>query len=140
MVLGRNLGGLMNAPIVGAGAWAPDVAVTLDVLAAEIELSAARCIFLDRLIGDVMQGLPEADRARMVQGLHAVDLLSQHLTGLSAFARGVSAAAPQGMGVPVDAALAEITLGALAERLTAGLGGGDDDAGDVPDDGAVDLF
>jgi hypothetical protein len=140
MVAGGNLGGFMNAPIVGAGAWTPDVAVTLDVLAAEIELSAARCIFLDRLIGDVMQGLPEADRARMVQGLHAVDLLSQHLTGLSAFARGVSAAAPQGLGVPVDAALAEITLGALAERLTAGLGGGGDDAGDEPDDGAVDLF
>ncbi|TAL35882.1 hypothetical protein [Phenylobacterium sp.] len=130
----------MNAPIVGARAWAPDVAVTLDVLAAEIELSAARCIFLDRLIGEVMEGLPEADRARMVQGLHAVDLLSQHLTGLSAFARGVSAAAPPGLGVPVDAAISEITLGALAERLTAGLGGANDDAGDEPDDGDVDLF
>ena len=42
----------MNAPIIGAGAWAPDVAVTLDVLAAEIELSAARCIFLDRIIAE----------------------------------------------------------------------------------------
>jgi len=131
----------MNAPIVGAGAWTPDVAVTLDVLAAEIELSAARCIFLDRIIGEVMEGLPEAERARLMQGLHAVDLLSQHLTGLSAFARGVSAAAPEGLGVPVQSALSEITLGALAERITAGLGGGgDDDAGDAPDDGDVDLF
>ena len=131
----------MNAPIVGAGAWAPDVAVTLDVLAAEIELSAARCIFLDRVIGEVMEGLPDGERARLMQGLHAVDLLSQHLTGLSAFARGVSAAAPEGVGVPVEAALSEITLGALAERMTAGLGrGDDDDAGDEPDDGDVDLF
>jgi hypothetical protein len=132
----------MNAPIVGAGAWTPDVAVTLDVLAAEIELSAARCIFLDRIIGEVMEGLPEAERARLMQGLHAVDLLSQHLTGLSAFARGVSAAAPEGMAVPVDAALSEITLGALAERMISGLGGGDDDddAGEQPDDGDVDLF
>lgn len=132
----------MNAPIVGAGAWTPDVAVTLDVLAAEIELSAARCIFLDRILGEVMEGLPEAERARLIQGLHAVDLLSQHLTGLSTFARGVSAAAPEGMAVPVEAALSEITLGALAERLTAGLGGGDDgdDAGEEPDDGDVDLF
>jgi len=131
----------MNAPIVGPGAWTPDVAVTLDVLAAEIELSAARCIFLDRIIGEVMEGLPEAERARLMQGLHAVDLLSQHLTGLSAFARGMSAAAPEGVGVPVEAALSEITLGALAERMMAGLGrGDDDDAGDEPDDGDVDLF
>lgn len=131
----------MNAPMIGAGAWAPDVAVTLDVLAAEIELSAARCIFLDRIIGEVMEGLPEADRARLVQGLHAVDLLAQHLTSLSAFARGVSAAAPEGLGVPVGPAISEITLGALAERMTAGLGGAtDDDWGEKPDDGDVDLF
>ena len=131
----------MNAPIVGAGAWTPDVAVTLDVLAAEIELSAARCIFLDRIIGEVMEGLPEGERARLMQGLHAVDLLSQHLTGLSAFARSVSAAAPEGVGVPVDAALSEITLGALAERMSASLGvAADDEAEDAPDDGDVDLF
>ena len=132
----------MNAPIVGAGAWTPDVAVTLDVLAAEIELSAARCIFLDRIIGEVMEGLPEADRARLMQGLHAVDLLSQHLTSLSAFARALGDAIPEGVAVPVAEALSEITLGALAERMTASLGGGsdDDDAGDPPDDGDVDLF
>lgn len=131
----------MNAPIVGAGSWTPDVAVTLDVLAAEIELSAARCIFLDRIIGEVMEGLPEAERVRLMQGLHAVDLLSQHLTGLSTFARGVSAAAPEGVGVPVDAALSEITLGALAERMSASLGvAADDDTEDAPDDGDVDLF
>jgi hypothetical protein len=130
----------MNAPIIGAGAWAPDVAVTLDVLAAEIELSAARCIFLDRIIAEVMEGLPEAERGRLLEGLHAVDLLSQHLTSLSAFARGVSAASPQGVGVPVDAALSEITLGALAERMTAGLGGDYDDEAETPDNGDVDLF
>lgn len=130
----------MNAPIVGAGAWAPDVAVTLDVLAAEIELSAARCIFLDRIIGEVMEGLPEGERARLMQGLHAVDLLSQHLTSLSAFARGVSAATPEGVIVPVDAALSEITLGALAERMSASLTGEHDEAEDAPDDGDVDLF
>lgn len=131
----------MNAPIIGAGAWAPDVAVTLDVLAAEIELSAARCIFLDRIIAEVMDGLPEAERGRLLEGLHAVDLLSQHLTSLSTFARGVSAASPEGVAVPVSAALAEITLGALVERMTAGLGGSvDDDWGAPADNGDVDLF
>jgi len=97
---------------------------------------------LDRIMAEVMEGMPETDRARLLHGLHAVDLLAQHLTGLSTFARGVSAAAPAGLGVSVEAALAEITLGALAERISAGLGVDTDeaDAGDAPDDGDVDLF
>jgi len=131
----------MNAPIVGAGAWTPNVAVTLDVLAAEIELAGARCIFLDRIIAEVMEGLPDAERGRLVEGLHAVDLLAQHLTSLSAFARGLSVAVPEAVTAPVAEALSEITLGALAERMTAGLGGTEDDSwADRPDTGDVDLF
>jgi hypothetical protein len=129
----------MNAPVQGA-TLAPNIAVTLDVLAAEIELAGARCIFLDRLVADVMQNLPETERTRMVEGMHAVDLLSQHLTSLSAFARTMSANAPP-VTAPVGPALAEITLGALVERMTVGLGGDDNDKGELPDeDGDVDLF
>lgn len=130
----------MTAPVIGSDAWMPSVASTLDVLAAEIELAGARCIFLDRIIGEVMEGLPERERQRLVEGLHGVDLLAQHLTGLSAFARTLSLATPDTMTVPVDQALAEITLGALAERITAGLGGADEEAGADHDDGDVDLF
>jgi hypothetical protein len=130
----------MNAPVVGAS-LAPSIAVTLEVLAAEIELAGARCILLDRLVGEMMDNLPPDQRTRMLDGMHSVDLLAQHLTGLSAFARTVSATAPPEAVAPVDVALSEITLGALAERMTAGLGGVDDDSRELPDDdGDVDLF
>ena len=51
---------------------------------------------MHRVFGDVMDGLPEGERARLVEGLHGVDLLAQHLTSLSAFARcaGFSRPAP----------------------------------------------
>ena len=123
----------------GAG-LTPTVAVTLDVLAGEIELAGARCIFLDRIIGEVMDSLSDTDRERMLQGLHGVDLLAQHLTSLSAFARGMSEAVPADCVAPVGAAISEITLGALAERMTAGLGGADEGVDVEGDDGDVDLF
>jgi len=131
----------MNAPMTSR-VFAPSVTTTLDVLAAEIELAGARCIFLDRIIGDVMDGLPEQERDRLVQGLHAVDLLAQHLTSLSAFARGLSLVVPEDVTAPVEAALSEVTLGALVERMAAGLGRDDafdTDANDA-DPGDLDLF
>lgn len=130
----------MNAPIAASGALKPSVAATLDMLAAEIELAGARCIFLDRVIGEVMDGLSETARERMLQGLHGVDLLSQHLTSLSAFTRGMSLAVPAELTAPVADALSEITLGALAERMTAGLGGADEDDASSADAGDLDLF
>ena len=131
----------MNAPMTSR-VFAPSVTTTLDVLAAEIELAGARCIFLDRIIGDVMDGLPEQERDRLVQGLHAVDLLAQHLTSLSAFARGLSLVVPEDVTAPVEAALSDVTLGALVERMAAGLGRDDAleaDADDA-DPGDLDLF
>lgn len=131
----------MNAPMTSR-VFAPSVTTTLDVLAAEIELAGARCIFLDRIIGDVMDGLPEQERDRLVQGLHAVDLLAQHLTSLSAFARGLSLVVPEDVTAPVEAALSEVTLGALVERMAAGLGRDDasDAEADDADPGDLDLF
>lgn len=133
----------MNAPLKPAGALTPSVAATLEVLAAEIELAGARCMSLDRLMGEVMAGLRPADRVRLLEGMHGVDLLAQHLMGLSAFAREVSAAAPVELTVPVDVALSEITLGALAERIAAGLGAPsapEFEAANESDSGDVDLF
>lgn len=128
----------MDAPTISR-TFAPSLAMTLDVLAAEIELAGARCIFLDRVIGEVMEKLCESERARLLEGMHGVDLLAQHLTSLSAFARGLSAAVPEDATVAVGGALSEVTLGALVERMTAGLGGEADDANDA-DAGDLDLF
>ena len=130
----------MDGSMATGGGLAPSVSATLDVLAAEIELAGARCIFLDRVIGEVMDGLPETQRARLVEGLHAVDLLAQHLTSLSAFARGMSLVTPEEVSAPVDAALSEITLGALAERMRTGLGGAENELDAGEDAGDLDLF
>ena len=130
----------MDGSVSAGGGLSPSVSATLDVLAAEIELAGARCIHLDQILGQVLDGLPAAERARLVAGMHGVDLLAQHLTSLSAFARTMSLAAPDEMKLSVDTALSEITLGALAERMRAGLGGADDGDADGQDAGDLDLF
>lgn len=120
---------------------APSLASTFDVLSCEIELAGARCIFLDALIGELMPSIPLENRERLTQGMHAVDLLAQHLTNLSAFARRLSESAPDDAHAPVEAALADITLGDLASRMRSALGGADDeDQADRADAGDLDLF
>ena len=131
----------MGAHFAETGGSTPTVAATLDILSAEIELAGARCIFLDRVIGQALDSLPEGDRSRLIEGLHAVDLLAQHLTSLSAFARNMSLTVPEEYAAPVGAALADITLGDLAGRMAVALGLPDplDDA-DKPPSGDLDLF
>ena len=116
-----------------------DVATAFEVLGWEIELAGARCIFLDALIGELMPTMSGEQKARLLEGLHAVDLLGQHLTSLSAFARRMSADAPAG-AVTVSEALSEITLGALADRMTTAFGGEEGVADDESDAGDLDLF
>ena len=128
----------MTAP-TESEAFAPSVAMTLDVLSAEIELAAARCIRLDKTLGEFMDRLPQAERQTLTESLHGVDLLAQHLTGLASFARTASFSAAEDVGTPVEAALASLTLGALADRMADGLGKPVVEADDV-DPGEVDLF
>ena len=116
----------------------PRVSASLEVLAHEIELASARALSLDGLMGEVMQGLTPEHRSALVRRMHEVDLLTQHLTSLAAFARGLGDAAPATVTVPVDSALGAISLGALAERMAAGLTGGAVSA--RADSGDVDLF
>jgi hypothetical protein len=128
----------MGAHNHGSMVLEASMATTLDVLAWEIELAGARCIFLDKVIGQTMQSLPVEQQGMLIEGLHAVDLLSQHLTNLSAFARTMSADAPEATGAPVGRALGSITLGALADRM--GTAFGAEEAAEVADSGDVDLF
>lgn len=117
------------------------VGKALDVLAWEIELAGARCIFLDSLIGELTPDIPQDKRVRLQAGLHAVDLLSQHLTSLSAFARQLSGDCPSEAAAVVDSALATITLGGLAERMASAFGADEKlPAPDAPDAGDLDLF
>lgn len=116
------------------------VASTFDVLSWEIELAGARCIFLDTLVGELLPTVPPEKRDRLIQGMHAVDLLAQHLTSLSAFARRMSEDASQNNHLPVGAGLAEITLGDLVNRMQVALGGEDRSATERAEAGALDLF
>lgn len=117
------------------------IAQALDVLAWEIELAGARCIFLDSLIGELTPDIPPEKRERLRSGLHAVDLLSQHLTSLSAFARQFSADCPVEASAAAVPALATITLGGLAERMATALGAEEaTPPPDAPDPGDLDLF
>ena len=115
------------------------VATTFDVLAWEIELAGARCIQLDKLIGELLPDLAPPQKARLLEGLHTVDLLAQHLTNLSSFARHMGETAPHDMMVGVEGALGDITLGALADRMKTALGG-EDGVDHDHDPGDLDLF
>ena len=130
----------MTLPADEHTALEASVASTFDVVAWELELAGARCIMLDSIIGDVMKSLPPDNRDRILEGLHAVDLLSQHLTSLSAFARQMGSNTPADLVVPVDGALREITLGALADRMLGSLGGTERDINDGEEAGDLDLF
>jgi hypothetical protein len=117
-----------------------DVATTYDVLSWELELAGARCIFLDTLIGKLLTTVAPEHREQLLEGVQAVDLLSQHLTGLSTFARQLSQTVVAQEPVGVSAALKSITLGALADRMTTSFGGVEAGFNDGDDAGDLDLF
>lgn len=116
------------------------VETAFEVLAWEIELAGARCIFLDTLIGEMMATVAPENRERLTQGLHAVDLLSQHLTSLSAFSRRLGEVAPARGAVEVTQALGDITLGDLADRMRTAFGGVEAPTDDRAEAGDLDLF
>lgn len=130
----------MGAEILGKTQLDASVATAFDVVSWEIELAGARCIQLDTLIGELLPAMPVEQRERLLEGLHTVDLLSQHLTGLSAFLRRLSEDASDQTTTPVSRALADVTLGALADRMFTAFGGEEEIVRDLPDAGDVDLF
>ena len=113
------------------------VCEVFDRLSWEIELAAARCLLVDKVVGQMIELLP-GDRAAFVESLHGVDLLHQQLQGLAVFSRTLSQRASRRARVSVVEALGAVTLGSLVERLNASMGAFVD-----PDDvaaGDVDLF
>ena len=115
------------------------MANTLEVLGWEIELAAARSIYLDTVIGRMIGLLPDDRKAEFVESMHTVDLLSQQLTGLSAFTQRMSGDAPD-VQAYVHTALNQISLGALADRMCVALGGVEKGVNDGDGAGDLDLF
>jgi hypothetical protein len=129
----------MDGADTGESALKATIADTLDVLAWEIELAAARSIYLDSIIGQMIGLMPEARKAEFVESMHIVDLLSQQLTGLSAFTRRMSGDVPD-VSAHVHTALGQISLGALADRMCVALGGAEKNVNDGDGAGDLDLF
>ena len=129
----------MDGTELSESALKATIADTLDVLAWEIELAAARSIYLDSVIGRMIVLLPEARKAEFIESMHVVDLLSQQLTGLSAFSRKMSGDVPD-VSASVRTALNQISLGALADRMSVALGGIERGLGDGDGAGDLDLF
>jgi hypothetical protein len=131
----------MGGALPAADELCSDAGEIFGVMAWEIELAGARCIFLDKMIGELMHSVPPSQREKLVEGMHMVDLLAQHLTSLSSFARQVSADLPGGAyRTGVDAALAQITLGDLADRMRTSLGGHEIAGTADVESGDMDLF
>ena len=126
-------------PNPAEGALKATMADTLEVLGWEIELAAARSIYLDTVIGRMIGLLPDDRKAEFVEGMHTVDLLSQQLTGLSAFTQRMSGDVPD-VHAHVHTALNLISLGALADRMSVALGGVEKGVDDSADAGDLDLF
>ncbi len=129
----------MDGEAMGENALKATIGDTFDVLSWELELAAARCIYLDSLVGRMLAAIPDGQQADFVEGMHTVDLLSQQLTSLSAFARRMSGDAPD-VSAYVHKALSHITLGALADRMSTALGGAEKGIDDGADAGELDLF
>ena len=129
----------MDGSDLGESALKATIADTLDVLSWEIELAAARCIYLDSVIGQMIGLLPEGRKAEFLESMHVVDLLSQQLTGLSAFSRKMSGDVPDASAY-VHTALGQITLGALADRMSVALGGVEKGLNDGEGAGDLDLL
>jgi hypothetical protein len=116
------------------------VATMFDVLAWEMELAAARCLSLDAIIGQMLRNMPDAHQSEYVESAHTVDLLSQQLTSLSAFARRMSGTVAEDVSASVDHALRDITLGALADRMSVAFGGKERGINERDEAGDLDLF
>jgi hypothetical protein len=129
----------MDGVDLGDSALKATIANMLEVLGWEIELAAARSIYLDSIVGRMMTLIPDDRKAEFMEGMHTVDLLSQQLTGLSAFAQRMSGDVPD-VHAYVHTALDRISLGALADRMSVALGGLERGLNDGDGAGDLDLF
>ncbi len=129
----------MDGADIGESVLKATIANTFDVLAWEMELAGARSIYLDSVIGRLINLIPEDRKGEFLESMHTVDLLSQQLTSLSAFTRRMSGDVPD-VSACVHTALGDITLGALADRMSSALGGVEKNINDGDGAGDLDLF
>jgi len=103
---------------------AAGLATVLEALSAEMSIAAVSCGHLDSALGQILETVPPEARLKVMQELHMVDMLAQHITAITDFTAGLAQAATDGVPLEVEAALSRITLGDVANRLREALGAG----------------
>ncbi|MDP1874804.1 hypothetical protein [Phenylobacterium sp.] len=113
-------------------------AKALDLLAGEIAMACHASQHLDDTLGKMLELIAPEERLKVMQDLHAIDLLNQHLTALANFARDLGLQASEEAAVDLTSALSHITLGDVVKRIEGAATGAS--YGSDQDDGDLDLF
>uniref|UniRef100_B0T657 Uncharacterized protein n=1 Tax=Caulobacter sp. (strain K31) TaxID=366602 RepID=B0T657_CAUSK len=93
------------------------IAGLLEALSAEMSIAAVSCGHLDSALGQLLEHVPIEARMEVMQELHMVDMLAQHITAITDFTAGLAASMAADGAPDIDAALSRITLGDVATRL-----------------------
>ena len=112
----------------------------LEVLALELDLAMVRAQELDQALSRTIERIPADQRDDLLDSFHAIDMLSQQISGLSGFTRSMRENLHSGSRVCVAAALDGIPLGELAQRIRDGLGYGAEESEPQTVSGDLDLF
>jgi hypothetical protein len=96
---------------------AADLATVLEALSAEMSIAAVSCGHLDSALGQILEAVPPEARMKVMQELHMVDMLAQHITAITDFTAGLAQSMAATGAPDVDGALSRITLGDVANRL-----------------------
>ncbi|WP_421737686.1 hypothetical protein [Caulobacter sp.] len=99
-------------------------AAILAAVSAEMSIAAEACGKLDDALGQMLQAAPPEQQARVMQELHMVDLLAQHITAVTDFTHRIAQIASTEDRLVIEEALSAITLGAVADRLRSNLAKG----------------
>jgi hypothetical protein len=103
---------------------AASLVAVFEALSAEMSIAAVSCGHLDSALGQILEAVPPEARMKVMQELHMVDLLAQHITAITDFTAGLARVASPDVSLEVEGALSRITLGDVAGRLRAGLAEG----------------
>ncbi|WP_165188864.1 hypothetical protein [Caulobacter soli] len=89
----------------------------LEALSSEMSIAAVSCGHLDSALGQILEEVPMEARLKVMQELHMVDMLAQHITAITDFTAGLASSLAAEGQPDVDGALSRITLGDVAARL-----------------------
>lgn len=97
------------------------LATVLEALSAEMSIAAVSCGHLDSALGQLLEHVPPENRMQVMQEMHMVDMLAQHITAITDFTAGLAQSMAAEGEPDLDGSLSRITLGDVAARLRTNL-------------------